>query len=239
MKTVKEVSTVSGVSIRALHHYDKIGLLKPTKVTQSGYRLYDDAALQRLQSILLYRELEFSLKEIKAILDCPDYSPEEAIEQQINLLKLQREHIDSLIVLAQRIQKEGSFEMSFKNFSKSELNQYKEEAKRRWGSTDAYQEYEEREKQADASADGLMQIFSEFGALKHLSPDSAEPQAKVRELQQFICDNYYTCTKPILASLGQMYVADERFRQNIDDAGGIGTAEFASRCIALYCKDES
>ena len=69
MRTVKEVSECTGVSVRTLHHYDAIGLLKPAKVTQAGYRLYDDAALERLQSILLFRELQFSLKEIKAILD--------------------------------------------------------------------------------------------------------------------------------------------------------------------------
>ena len=73
MKTVKQVSQVSGVSVRTLHHYDAIGLLKPTAVTEAGYRLYDDAALARLQNILLYRELEFPLKEIKAILDHPEF----------------------------------------------------------------------------------------------------------------------------------------------------------------------
>lgn len=73
MKTVHEVSRISGVSVRTLHHYDAIGLLKPTAVTEAGYRLYDDAALAKLQNILLYRELEFPLKEIKAILDHPEF----------------------------------------------------------------------------------------------------------------------------------------------------------------------
>ena len=73
MKTVHEVSRISGVSVRTLHHYDAIGLLKPTAVTEAGYRLYDDAVLARLQNILLYRELEFPLKEIKAILDHPEF----------------------------------------------------------------------------------------------------------------------------------------------------------------------
>ena len=72
MKTVHEVSKISGVSVRALHHYDAIGLLKPTAVTEAGYRLYDDAAIARLQSILLFRELEFPLKSIKAIIEHPE-----------------------------------------------------------------------------------------------------------------------------------------------------------------------
>ena len=88
MRTVKEVSRLTGVSVRTLHHYDAIGLLKPTEVTRAGYRLYDDTALSRLQSILLFRELQFPLKEIKAILDSPDFDPEEALTQQIKLLEM-------------------------------------------------------------------------------------------------------------------------------------------------------
>ena len=87
MKTVKEVSRLSGVSVRTLHHYDAIGLLKPTRVTEAGYRLYDDTALARLQAILLFRELQFPLKEIKAILDSPNFDQQEALAQQIRILR--------------------------------------------------------------------------------------------------------------------------------------------------------
>ena len=90
MHTVHQVSQITGVSVRTLHHYDQLGLLMPTQVTEAGYRLYDSAALQRLQSILIYRELGFPLKEIKAILDDPAYDPKEALSQQIRLLSLQR-----------------------------------------------------------------------------------------------------------------------------------------------------
>ena len=85
MKTVREVSKLTGVSVRTLHHYDAIGLLKPSRVTEAGYRLYDDTALARLQSILLFRELQFSLKEIRAILDAPSFDPADALTQQIAL----------------------------------------------------------------------------------------------------------------------------------------------------------
>lgn len=103
MKTVNEVSKISGVSIRALHHYDKIGLLSATEVTDAGYRLYDDAALERLQYILLFKALEFSLKEIKGILDSPDFDRSKALEQQIHLLELRKEHLQNLIDLASGI----------------------------------------------------------------------------------------------------------------------------------------
>ena len=89
MKTVHEVAELSGVSVRTLHHYDAIGLLKPTQVTEAGYRLYDDMALKRLQSILLFRELQFPLREIKRILDSPHFNEREAIRQQLAMLRLQ------------------------------------------------------------------------------------------------------------------------------------------------------
>ena len=90
MKTVKEVSELTGVSIRTLHYYDSIGLLRPTEITESGYRLYDDTALERLQQILLFRELQFPLKEIKEILDSPNFDKDKCLEQQITLLQLKK-----------------------------------------------------------------------------------------------------------------------------------------------------
>lgn len=103
MLTVSEVSRLSGVSVRALHHYDSIGLLKPTTVTEAGYRLYDEKALARLQTILLLRELEFSLKEIKQIVENPDFDEKAALKQQIELLSLKRNRLDKLIALAREI----------------------------------------------------------------------------------------------------------------------------------------
>ena len=100
MRTVNEVSKLTGVSVRTLHHYDAIGLLKPTKITEVGYRLYDDTAIRRLQNILLFRELQFPLKQIKSILDSPMFDQKEALKQQIKLLELQRKHIDELISFA-------------------------------------------------------------------------------------------------------------------------------------------
>ena len=141
MRTVREVSRLTGVSVRTLHHYDAIGLLKPTKVTEAGYRMYDDTALSRLQNILLFRELQFPLKEIKAILDSPDFDPAEAIAQQIELLELQYKHIGELIILAREIQRKGVTTMNFEVFDKSEIEHYKAEAKAKWGKTQAYQDY--------------------------------------------------------------------------------------------------
>ena len=100
MMTVNEVSKLAGVSIRTLQYYDKIGLLHPTGYTDAGYRLYDDADLERLQHILLFRELEFPLKDIKMIVNSPDFDRSKALEQQIELLRLKKEHIENLMNFA-------------------------------------------------------------------------------------------------------------------------------------------
>ena len=231
MLTVKEVSELTGVTVRTLHHYDAIGLLKPAKVTQAGYRLYDEAALERLQSILLFRELQFPLSEIKEILDSPQFDREEALAQQIHLLEMQRERINRLIDLAKEMQR-GENTMAFDAFDTNELEQYKAEAKERWGNTAAWKESQEKDPgaMADASA-GLMVLLAEFGALRTLDPSDARAEEKVRELQSYITAHFYTCTDDILYGLGQMYVADERFKTNIDRAGGEGTAAFVQKAI--------
>ena len=241
MKTVKEVSRITGVSVRTLHHYDAIGLLKPTQITEAGYRLYDDTALKRLQSILLFRELEFPLQEIKDILDRPNFDPTDALEDQIRLLELRKQHLENLISHARHIQKTGVISMNFKPFDTTEMDNYAAEAKAKWGKTDSYQEFEKKtagqtkEKQK-FDGDALMAKFAEIGTLRHLSPEAPEVQAAVAGIQAFITEHYYNCTKQIFAGLGQMYVADERFMQNIDAAGGEGTAQFVSRAIEIYCK---
>lgn len=241
MKTVKEVSTLTGVSVRALHHYDAIGLLKPSRVTEAGYRLYDEASLGRLQAILLFRELQFPLKEIKEILDSPEFDPREALEQQIRLLELQRQHLDALISHARQIQTTGVTLMDFTPFDRSELDEYAAQAKAKWGKTEAYKEFEQKTaKQTPAqqkeAGDGLMAIFAEIGAIRHTSPASGEAQALVAKLQSFITEHYYTCTRQILRGLGQMYIAGDSMTENIDKTGGEGTAEFAHQAIEIYCK---
>ncbi len=150
MRTVKEVSRLTGVSVRTLHYYDAIGLLKPSEVTEAGYRLYDDTALSRLQSILLFRELQFPLKEIREILDSSEFDPSEALAQQIELLELQYRHLGELISFAREIQEKGVRKMDFRVFDTGMIEQYKAEVKKRWGGTREYQEYEQRqEKDSD------------------------------------------------------------------------------------------
>ena len=160
MKTVKQVSEMTGVSIRALHHYDAIGLLRPTAVTASGYRLYDDTALEKLQQIMLFRELEFPLRDIKEIMDRPDFDRDKALEQQIALLTLKKERIENLIDLARVIKRMGVKYMSFEAFDTKKLDEYAAQAKAAWGATPEYREFEEKTETAHYLRSRIWEISS-------------------------------------------------------------------------------
>ena len=242
MRTVKEVSELTGVSIRTLHHYDEIGLLKPTSVTEAGYRLYDDAALESLHTILLFRELEFPLRQIKEMMNSPSFDPTLALEQQIELLQKQYTHIGRLIALACEIQKRGKAAMGFEAFDKSEIEQYKQEARERWGGTEAYQEYVMKQMrltpdESRRQGEEVIDFLKEIGQMRHLPVDSADVQQKIKELQQLFTRNFYNCTNQILSALGEMYVDNNRFRQNIDKECGEGAAEFLRDAIRVYCAE--
>ena len=241
MMTVHEVSRLTGVSIRTLQYYDRIGLLPPAEYTEAGYRLYDDTALETLQQILLFRELEFPLKEIRQIIQSPAFDRRKALEQQVELLELKKERLDRLIALARRIQTTGVKQnMDFSAFDTKKLDEYAARAKEAWGDTPAYREFEQKAKGRTDTENAelnrqMMAIFTDFGAIRDTDPAGEAAQALVRRLQDFITAHYYNCTEPILSGLGQMYAAGGEMTENIDRAGGNGTAEFAARAISVYC----
>ena len=138
MMTVKQVSELTGVSIRTLRYYDKIGLLSPTDHTEGGYRLYDDTALERLQQILLFRALEFPLKDIISIMGRKDFDRRKALDQQIELLELKKQHLQKLIDFARGIKMLGVRYMDFKAFDRSKLDEYSRRAKELYGKTPEY-----------------------------------------------------------------------------------------------------
>lgn len=240
MMTVHEVSKLAGVSIRTLQYYDKIGLLHPTEYTEAGYRLYDDTDLERLQQILLFRELEFPLKEIKKIIDSSDFHRDKALEQQIALLTLKKERLEHLILFAVGIKSTGGTHMDFSAFDKSKLDEYARQAKAAWGNSPQYKEFEEKAKcrtpeEDQALSRQFMGIFRDFGAIRKEDPASAKAQALVAKLQAYITEHYYNCTDEILSGLGKMYAGGGDFTKNIDAAGGEGTAVFANEAIQLHC----
>ena len=241
VKTVHEVEALTGVSVRTLRYYDQIGLLKPSALSDAGYRLYDDDALDRLQQILLYRELQFPLKDVARMLDSPAYDRSRALGHQAQLLTLKKERLEKLIDLTRRIQIMGGRTLDFSAFDSKKIDEYSALAREKWGDTEAYREFEEkhsarsRGEELRTGAD-MMQIFSDFGALPDRDPASDAAQALVKQLRDFITANYYDCTPQILAGLGAMYAAEGEMRDNIDRAGGSGTAVFAAEAVRIYCE---
>ncbi len=241
MMIVNEVSRLTGVSIRTLQYYDKIGLLPPADYTEVGYRLYDDETLQKLQIILLFRELEFPLKDIRRIIESPVFDREKALEQQIHILELKKEHIENLIDLARGVKKSGVKDMTdFNAFDTAKIDDYIAKAREYWGDTAAFKEFEE--KNADRTSEEnaginteLMKIFAQFGGMKDMDPASPKVQKQVKKLQDYITDKFYKCTNTILSSLGHAYSAEGEMNRNIDKAGGKGTGEFVDKAIQIYC----
>lgn len=235
MKTVKEVSQLTGVSVRTLHYYDQIGLLPPTSVTDAGYRLYDDKALFSLQEILLFRELEIPLKHIAPLLTADKFEKEKALKKQLRILELKRNHLQELMELTQSLIK-GDRKMTFSPFNHEELVALEAEAREKWGQTDTYRAFSEKTRGKDTTAMGLemMTIFEEFAP--HLKSPVTDPavQNLVKKLQDYISEHFYPCTNDILSGLGLMYAEDNRFKENIDKKAGSGVSLFVSKAIASY-----
>ena len=237
---IKEFADFTGVSVRTLHYYDEIGLLRPAFVDRAtGYRFYDENSLLRMQEILFYRELDFSLKSIGEILASPNYDKSKALTEQKHLLTLKKERLERLI---SAIDSAVKGENVMKAFDNSEFEKHKAEATEKWGKTEAYKEHSEKTKnytkgQWNDLAQEMDHIMAEFAlCMKNgKAPESTEAQHLVQMLQNHITQNYYNCTNQILAGLGQMYVADERFKNNIDQHGD-GTAAFVCKAIQSYCK---
>lgn len=242
MKTVNQIAKQTGVSVRTLHHYDAIGLLKPTEITEAGYRLYDADALERLYLIIVYRELGFSLKKIAEILDAPDFDRNRALEEQIALLEQKREQLQNRITFARGLILTGVRHLNYEGFDYKKIDDYSAQAKAMWGKTDAYKEFEQKSKgrtREDEKGLGndLMSLFTELGKFRAQDPGSEAVQLWVAQLQNFITEHYYTCTKPILKGLGEMYAGGGSMTENIDKAGGSGTGEFAKKAIDIFCTE--
>jgi len=234
---VKEVSQLTGVSVRTLHHYDDIDLLTPDCTTEAGYRLYSDDNLATLQQILFFRELGFSLKKIKELLTSPSFSRQEAFEMQRKMLLEKRKQLDSMInTIEKTIQYErGELVMTneekFKGFDFSE-NSYEQEARNRWGDK-AVDESNKKVLQFGPELEEEMnRIYFSLAKIRHMDPSSDEAQSAIGKWFNFLnkMGNY---SLDAFKGLGEMYVADERFTKNIDQFGE-GLALFMRDAMAEY-----
>lgn len=248
---VKEVAELVGVSVRTLHHYHAIGLLTPSKATPSGYRLYNDSDLDRLQQILFFKELEFNLNEIKEIIDSPNFDKGDALRNHKKLLLEKKKRLEKIIESVDKTidVMEGKRVMDnkemFEGFDISEIEKHKEkyakETKEKYGNTDAYAESQKKTskytKEDWARVMGRQgEIYNKLVSMMDRNPADVEVQAVIAENRQHITDSFYKCTVEIYRGLGEMYVMDERFTKNIDKFK-VGLAKFLSDAIEIYCNN--
>ena len=241
---IKEVSKRTGVTVRALHYYDEILLLSPSDIGENGYRIYKDKDIAKLQQILFFRELDFSLAKIKEIISSDNFDEKFALSSHKKILEQKRNRINNLInVIDDKLK--GSETMSFEEFDNTEIEntkkKYEKEVKERWGETKAYAQSAEKTKGYTKEnytdiQEKTAEIFIEFSENMDKNPQDEKIQKLVEKWQQFITDNFYECNKEILANLGQMYMEDERFAKNLNSYGE-GSAEFISKSIKFYCEN--
>lgn len=239
MKTVNQISKLTGVSVRTLHHYHTIGLLPPTEVSPAGYRLYDDDALQRLRGILVLREFGLSLKEIGTFLDAPSQERSSMLASREQALKAQIEKLEKRAALAASLQRIGVEHMDLHNLDPRKLDDYTEQAKLLYGKTEAYGEYTKKsagrsKQQEQALGELVMDFFVRLAKMRPLAADSPQAMEWAVSLQNFFTRHYYTCTPQILECLAESYGDGGPMNQNIDRAAGEGTGVFAKEVISAY-----
>lgn len=234
---VKEVAELAGISVRTLHHYDEIGLLKPEETTEAGYRIYTEANLDTLQQILFFKELGFPLKKIKEMMGKPDYDRQEALHLHRQMLVEKRNQINRMLLTIDKTIAHTKGELIMTNKEKFEgfdfsTNPYEQEARERWGN--------EKVDQANANVAGMSaeqqqqfnEIFRKLAAIRSLSPTSAEAQTAIKEWYHML-NTISKYSLDAFKGLGQMYIIDERFTKNIDQFGE-GLAVFMSEAMAYF-----
>lgn len=243
---IKKVADIAGISVRTLHHYDNIGLLRPAAASPAGYRLYSNDDLSRLQEILFFRELGFGLNEIKEILDRPGYDRRGALlthkkilqEKNLRIVKLIRA-VDMTLYSMERGSTMSKEEM-FGAFDEATVEEYKKEARERWGGTGAYKESERKTakytkadwERINAASGDIHRRLAEVMEAGH-APSDSEAQEAVGRWFKHICEYFYTCTPEIFKGLGEMYVADPRFKKVYEDIKP-GLAEFAKDAMTFF-----
>jgi len=246
---IKEVANLAGVSVRTLHHYDQIGLLKPDSVNEAGYRHYSRQNLERLQQILFFKELGFDLRAIKQILDSPGFDRLQALEAHRKALQEKKKRLEALIGSVEKTIEsiKGGIEMPdkelFSSFNMEEIKkhqqQYAEEAKQKYGHSEAYRESQARVARYDETrwAEIMARsdvIYRTLAGLMDRDPADPEVQEAVDQWRQLISDNFYNCSLEIFRGLGDLYVDDPRFTASIDKYGS-GLARFMREAMHCYC----
>lgn len=243
--TVKQLAELAGVSVRTLHHYDQVGLLKPTRRKENEYREYGEQELIRLQQILFFKELDLPLRDIKRILDAPDFDATEALRSHRKILAAKQKRLtrllDTIDKTVNKLNKKNSMkdEELYDSFSAEEMDAYAKEAKARWGHTKTYKQSMERTKrltdtdwkrlQKDADA-----LNKALAAVMDTDPASDDVQALVQQHYHSL-RTFYEPNLEMYRNLGQMYVDDPRFTAYYDKYAP-GLTRFLSDAIQIFCE---
>ncbi len=242
-----EVADLTGVSVRTLHHYDKIGLLCPNRNPDNGYRDYSEKDLDLLQQILFFKECGFSLAEIKKLLGSPAFDQEKAFALQKKYLLHEKKRIDAMLDTLDKTMKSWKGERSmtqkekFRGFDMNH-NPYEEEARRLWGDNAVEQSKERLEsmsvEEKDEAAKGMDELFIELAAIRKKTPDSEAVQKTINKMYEYFNNNFgYHYSLEAFAGLGQMYVTDDRFTRNIDQYGE-GLSAFLAQAMGIYAEKQ-
>jgi MerR family transcriptional regulator, thiopeptide resistance regulator len=240
---VGEVAALAGVTVRTLHHYDRIGLLSPSGRTAAGYRRYSPADLDRLHQVLVYRELGFPLEEVATLLDDPDADPAEHLRRQHRLLNDRLERTRAMVAALEKEMEARAMGMSlppeerFEVFGEHDPAQYEAEAEERWGDTEAWAESQRRTR--GYSKEDWLRVKAEMedigarwvAALRSGAPPDSEEAMDVAELnRQHISRAFYECSPEMHAALGRMYVEDPRFTETYERMAP-GLAQYVSTAV--------
>ncbi len=242
--TVQKLAQLAGITVRTLHYYDEIGLLKPSVVKSNGYRYYEEAELVRLQQILFFRELEFSLEDIKQMLNRPGFSVVEALREQKKLIRLKQARLEKLIhainttITAMNSNQKINEKEMYDVFKDEDVKQYQDEVKERWGNTDAYkQSMKKVSKMTKAEMQKLKEDGEKHTAAIASAVDKGADHPDVQELIKKSHDGinfFYQCSYEMFRNLGKMYVEDPRFTAYYEKFRP-GLAVFMRDAIAYYC----
>ncbi|MBU5593438.1 MerR family transcriptional regulator [Clostridium sp. MSJ-4] len=241
--TVKSVADITGVSIRTLHHYDHIGLLRPHNKTESGYRLYSDSDLEKLQQILFFKELDFTLEEIKKVMNSPIYDKKEALKCHKELLLRKKSRLDNILKSVEITIKamEGEIDMSkkdmFESFDDSKIEEYRKEVREKYGEEivdqcDKKTRGYNKDKWNSLNAEGE-RIFREISLLMNEGAREEKVQKLIKEHYKYINDNFYNCTPEIYKGLGDLYIQDERFTAYYENIKP-GLAKFMKEAMHIF-----
>ncbi|BBM86104.1 MerR family transcriptional regulator [Candidatus Uabimicrobium amorphum] len=248
---VKEVAEITGVTVRTLHHYDRIGLLTPAQTSQAGYRLYSEDNLEKLQQILFFREIDFRLQEIKDILHSPNFDREQALKMHKNFLLQKKKRLEKILGTIEqtlsaihnntKLEKQDLFGGLEMETIRKHKALYAKEVKKRWGKTNAYKDSERKTSQYTAQdwqniQEQMSGIYQKVIAHMPQGAKDNNVQEAVAALRESFCQYFYNCTPEIFRGLGEMYISDPRFTAYFEDMQS-GLAQFLYEAIVVYCDD--